>query len=440
MEHNPYRQLPPVDELVTGLEVDLPHALLVELARQCLDEARRQIARGATPDVPQLLGELVASEVRRRGVPVVNASGVLLHTNLGRAPWSETAVESAARAARHYSNVELDLATGTRDRRGQHVSRLISLLTGAEDALVVNNNAAALFLSLATLASGRAVPVARGELIEIGGSYRLPDVMAASQARLVEVGTTNRVRVGDYQVAMQTHDCGAILKIHPSNYQVVGFTATPSISELRAGTDEIPLLFDVGSGLLDADAPWVPAWLGGEPAVKQSLSDGADLVMFSGDKLLGGPQAGILAGSAEVMTRLRGSALSRAFRVDGVTYAALAATLDAYVQGNPRQIPFWDYALTDYDSLTERVSAIASTTGGAVEEGATAVGGGSAPGVEIPSPVIRYAGEQSWFNALLARQDPILARREAGDLIVDIRGVPSSMDEMLADALRECRS
>ena len=260
------------------------------------------------PNVSQLLGELVASEVRRRGVPVVNASGVLLHTNLGRAPWPEAAVESAARAARHYSNVELDLATGTRDRRGQYVSRLISLMTGAEDALVVNNNAAALFLSLATLASGKAVPVARGELIEIGGSYRLPDVMAASQAKLVEVGTTNRVRVGDYQVAMQTHDCGAILKIHPSNYQVVGFTAAPSISELRAGTDEIPLLFDVGSGLLDADAPWVPAWLGGEPAVKQSLSDGADLVMFSGDKLLGGPSGrdpGRVRRSDHAFARLR---------------------------------------------------------------------------------------------------------------------------------------
>ena len=439
METNPYRELPSVDELVADLDAALPRALLVELARETLDITRTKIKNGSAPEVHRDFSALIAATTRQRGVPVLNASGVLLHTNLGRAPWTETAVQAAGKVAKGYSNVELDVDTGARNRRGGYVTRLLSMLTGAEDALVVNNNAAALFLCLSALAAGRAVPVARGEMIEIGGSYRLPDVMEASRARLVEVGTTNRVRVGDFQVGLQTHDCGAILKVHPSNYQVVGFTESPSVADLRTVAGDLPIVFDVGSGLLDATAAWVPGWLRDEPAVRQSLHEGADVVLFSGDKLLGGPQAGIIVGKTDFINRLRASAVSRALRVDGVTYAALAATLEAYADGSPPSIPFWNFALTSNDDLAKRITPIAQATGGMVEEGATAVGGGSAPGVEIPSPVIRYSGKQSWFTALLAQTTPVLARRDGGDLIVDIRSVPEAMDKVLTDSLRACR-
>jgi L-seryl-tRNA(Ser) seleniumtransferase len=376
---------------------------------------------------------------------VINATGVLLHTNLGRAPWSENAWSRAGEIALGYSNLELDLDTGGRGRRGGYVTALLRSLTEAEDAMVVNNNAAAVLLSLAALASGRAVPVARGELIEIGGAYRLPEVMAASGALLVEVGTTNRTRLGDYQTALQLHRCAAILKVHPSNYRVEGFTEEVGIEALAqlAAKHQVPLIHDIGSGLLDADLPWLqgdrPRWLAEEPAARQSLQSGAGLVLFSGDKLLGGPQAGVIVGNASLVGHLRSHPLARALRPDAVTLAALAATLEAYAGGPLDEIPFWRMALTPYRDLEQRAAYLAERLDGRVTEGHSAVGGGSAPGALIPSPLVTLDGQDHLYEALLGAEPPVLARREEGALIIDLRCVDQAADETIVSTVLKCR-
>ena len=365
-DSNPYRELPSVDDLAASLESRLPMPLVVEVARASIEQARAQISEGADGEPDKIAVEAIARLERDSGVPVVNATGVLLHTNLGRARWSKRAIEQAGIAARHNTNVEIDLESGARSRRGQYVTSLLQTLTGAEDALVVNNNASALLLSVAATASGLAVPVSRGEMIEIGGSYRLPEVIEAAGARLVEVGTTNRTRIGDYQTAVQANRCGSILKIHPSNYRIEGFTATVSTAELVQLTSSIglPLIHDVGSGLLDANTPWLrqptPDWLREEPAVRQELEAGANLVTFSGDKLLGGPQAGVIVGDRETVERLRNHPLARALRVDGPTLAALAATLEAFLSGDVSEIPFWREATLSAESLAGRAKAVAN--------------------------------------------------------------------------------
>lgn len=306
--------------------------------------------------------------------------------------------------------------------------------------MVVNNNASALLLALAATSTGKAVPVSRGELIEIGGSYRLPDVMAASGARLVEVGTTNRTRVGDYVTAVQTHDCGAILKVHPSNYSIEGFHAEASIAELTSLTlPDLPLLYDLGSGLLDAAAPWVPGWLHTEPGVRQSIAQGADIVLFSGDKLLGGPQAGVVVGKKTLIEQLRSHPLARALRVDGVTYAALAATLEIYLEGDPSLIPFWEHALAKPETLERRSLELAETLSGLAEAGRSLVGAGSAPGVSIPGTIVRLESEDGLFQSLLSVERPVLTRRDAGDLIIDLRAVSPEDDDQVASAVLECR-
>ncbi len=436
-----YRELPSVDALAGSIETALPRRLAVLVARSALDEARQAIGSGEDVDVDQLANRLASSLERNAGVRVINATGVLLHTNLGRANWSARALERAREVAAGFNNVELDLETGGRGLRGGYVQALLADLTGSEATLVVNNNASALLLALAATASDRAVPVARGELIEIGGSYRLPSVMEAGGARLVEVGTTNRTRVGDYQVAVQTHDCGALLKVHPSNYRVEGFTETTDLEDLSmlAAEARIPLLYDLGSGLLDAEVPWLPSWLRGEPAVRQSIAAGANIVMFSGDKLLGGPQAGVIAGDAAAISRLRRSPLARALRVDAVTYAALGATLEAYLDGPPTEIPFWRHALTPVDELERRSTALAQAVDAEVENGSSEVGAGSAPGMSIPSPVVRMADRQDLFPCLLVSKTPILTRREAGDLIIDLRAIEPADDELIVDAILKCR-
>lgn len=440
MTDNPYRSLPAVDALADTIDSILPRPVLIDLARITLEQARNDIAAGDDPDVVARANLTARAVQRSAGAGVINATGVLLHTNLGRASWSTRAAERAFETATSFSNVEMDLDTGERSRRGAYVSRLLRQLTGAEDALVVNNNAAALLLALAATARGKAVPVSRGELIEIGGSYRLPAVMEASGARLVEVGTTNRTRLGDYVTAIQTHHCGAILKVHPSNYRVEGFTDDAGLTELASiKTADIPLLFDAGSGLLDEEAPWVPEWLGSEPGVRQSLEQGADLVMFSGDKLLGGPQAGVLVGSADLVERIRSNPLTRALRVDGVTYSALAATLETYLSDDPREIPFWRHALTSTNSLEERLRRVASATDGDVISAASVVGAGSAPGLSITTPVLRISGGDHLFGQLMARDRPVLTRRDRGDLLVDLRAVEPEDDDDVVAALQRCR-
>jgi L-seryl-tRNA(Ser) seleniumtransferase len=413
--------------------------LVTMIARDAIEAARAEIEADGTADVDAIAQDLARARERSAGLSVVNATGVLLHTNLGRALWSAEAAARAVETATRFTNLELDIETGERGRRGGYVETLLTKLTGAGSALVVNNNAAALLLALTATASGKSVPVARGELIEIGGSYRLPDVMNASSARLVEIGTTNRTRVGDYVTAIQTHQCGALLKIHPSNYRVEGFHEEAGLDELaRIATSDLPLIFDLGSGLLDSEAPWIPRWLRGEPAVRQSLGAGADLVLFSGDKLLGGPQAGVVVGDSSLVADLRAHPLARALRVDGVTYAAMAATLEAYMDDMPSAIPFWSHALAEESALERRSLHIADLVEGVVERGASVVGAGAAPGVSIPGPIIRLESRDDLFEPLLGRDVPVLTRRESGDLLIDLRAVAPGEDDLVAQSVSEC--
>jgi L-seryl-tRNA(Ser) seleniumtransferase len=443
---NPYRDLPSVEQLLTDLEGSgLPRRLAVETARTALDRARASISKGEPHDVTRLAGDLARS-LRRAGMTaVINASGVLLHTNLGRASLSRKAVEAAVAAAGYPTNVELDLGTGERGGRGGYARKLLTTLTGAEDALVVNNNAGAVLLALAALARGLSVPVARGEMIEIGGSYRLPAVMEAGGAELVEVGTTNRTRLGDFTTALQVHRCGAVLRVHPSNYRVEGFVEDVPLLDLAAETHRagLPLIHDVGSGLLDGDTPWLPhprpEWLADEPGVRQSIDSGADVVTFSGDKLLGGPQAGIIVGAGQFVDRLRRHPLARALRIDAVTDAALCATLEAYADDRVDEIPFWRQVTIGEDVLHARAEAVASATGGVVRQGLSLIGAGSVPGRGIETPQVVLPGEDHLFERLLDNDRPILTRRSGKDLWIDLRAVDPGEDLLIAETVANCR-
>lgn len=447
------RRLPPVDalaqELTAGPGARLPGALATEIARRSIEEARSAALEGRTLDpVASARREAVRLSRTRLG-RVINATGVILHTNLGRAPLHPEAASEARRAATGYGNLEFDLAGGRRGSRAAYLSRLMAHLAGAEAALVVNNNAAALFLVLHTLASGRSVPVSRGELIEIGGSYRLPRLMAASGARLVEVGTTNRTRIADYEEAIDD-GTALLLKVHPSNYRVVGFAEEATVRELAglARRHGLPVVHDVGSGLLDARVPWLagppPAWIGDEPGVRQVLAEGADLVAFSGDKLLGGCQAGIIAGRADLVARLKADPVARAVRVDGPTIAALTRTAEFYAEGRGGEIPFWEMVSRPVAELSGRLERLADRAGVAadVRMSEAVAGAGSVPGMTVPSPVLvlEGRGEELW-PALVGSDPAVVARREAGDLLIDLRAVDEEDDTLLSATLRTlCRS
>lgn len=441
---NPYRGLPRVDDLFDEFAGALPRSLLLDVIRAALDSARNELGEGKITDVRSDVARTTRLLARRAGVSMINATGVLLHTNLGRARWSKPAIAAAQEAAANPTNVELDVDTGKRYRRGEYVARLLETLTGAEDALIVNNNASALLLALTATSSGKAVPVARGELIEIGGSYRLPDVMSLSGSHLVEVGTTNRSRLGDFETAAQIHRIGAVLKIHPSNYRVEGFTEQASVGALAvlAHKNRVPLIFDIGSGLLDASTPWLdatPTWIKNEPAARQAIEAGADLVIFSGDKLLGGPQAGIIIGKSETVETLRSHPLTRALRVDGVTLAALTATLIAYANHDVSGIPFWAQATLGLEAVETRTRTVAQSLGGVVKSGQSAIGAGSVPGVGLPTWLVVLEGGDNLFECLLASEIPILTRREGGDLLIDLRSVDVDDDQRLIDAVMQCR-
>jgi L-seryl-tRNA(Ser) seleniumtransferase len=449
-------RLPSVDRLARTLPDELPHALRVEMARAAVGEARTRLAAGEEAD-PAALAAAAAAKLRStRPTRVINATGVLLHTNLGRAPLHPAAAEAAREAATGYGNLEIDLATGGRGARGSYAESVLSAVTGAEAALAVNNNAGALFLTLAALAApeegraARSVPVSRGELIEIGGSYRLPELMATSGARLVEVGTTNRTRVDDYRRAVDA-TTAFLLKVHTSNYRISGFTEEASLGELAGLSRErrVPLVFDAGSGLVDERVPWLhgppPTWLSGEPGIVQSLAAGADLVLFSGDKLFGGPQAGIAVGRAELIGRLRRHPVARALRLDGPTLAALTSTAERYADGTAGELPVWRMAALSVGALERRCRDVVAAAGveATVEAGSSTVGGGSLPDVPLPAPVIAVPGPADrFFLGLLARRPhPVVARREAGRLLVDLRTVSPELDGELADALAAtCRS
>jgi L-seryl-tRNA(Ser) seleniumtransferase len=432
------RDLPSVDALAGDLSegFDLPRAVIVSVARETIDEARNAIRSGSPVnpilDATRRLQALSSSRLRS----VVNATGVLLHTNLGRAPIDDTRTP-------FFSNLEFDLERGQRGKRAHYLHELIAATVGAEGALVVNNNAGALLLSLAALAGrdGR-IAVSRGELIEIGGSFRLPDLMAASGAHLVEVGTTNRTRQSDFIDVPGTVE--AVLKVHPSNYRIKGFTEDVAFSEMPAIADRLdaPFIADVGSGLLDESTPWIdggpPDWLTGEPAVRQVLEQGADIVLFSGDKLLGGPQAGIAAGKASAVESLARHPIARAVRVNTATIASLTATFEAYASGTAATIPFWQMATTPTEEIqlrTEEVLRISRAIGSIVD-GESLPGAGSVPGLTIPTPVLRIDGddERNW-RLLADHEPPVVAARRDGATIVNLRSVSPHEDPIVAAAL-----
>jgi L-seryl-tRNA(Ser) seleniumtransferase len=431
------RHPPSVDALVRQVDDgSVPRPLVVEAVRSVIarwrDDPSVEIEAAVRDRVDGL----------RRSVPrkVVNATGVILHTNLGRAPWSAAALGVADEVAAGYANIELDLATGERGARNAAAERLVCLATGAGAALVVNNNAGAVLLTLMALGGGRPVPVSRGELVEIGGSYRLPELMAATTCRLVEVGTTNRTRIDDYAAV---EDAALLLKVHTSNYRIVGFSEETRIDQLAALAAErvIPLVFDLGSGLLDAEVPWLegppPSWLAHEPGVRQALEAGADLVLFSGDKLVGGPQAGIIVGDPGLVKRLRSHPVARALRVDGSTTAALASTLAAYLAGAGSTLPVWRMAMASVDELDARARVVAASAAHEVEivDGSSTVGAGSAPGAEIPTRLLRAPGADALHRRLLDHEPPILGRRHEGSLLLDLRTVDPADDAVVAAAL-----
>jgi len=420
------RDLPSVDELARGLD----DPLAVDAARTVLDRAREEIRAGADPgDLPQRL----AAELRSVRAPslcrVLNATGVIVHTNLGRAPLAEEAIAQVVETARGYSNLELDLTEGTRGSRQDHVAALLRRLTGAGAALVVNNNAAAVLLALAALGEGREVVVSRGELIEIGDGFRIPDVLVRSGARLVEVGTTNRTRAKDYEKAIGP-DTALLLRVHQSNFRVVGFTELPRLEELAAVARRhgLPLVDDQGSGAL--------AELPGEPTARQSLAAGADLVCFSGDKLLGGPQAGIVVGRADLVEQLRRHPLQRAMRADKLTLAALEGTLRLYLDA-PGRIPVLRMLGQDAGTVRARAERLASLVAGTVEETVGRVGGGALPLAELPS--FACAVEASLAAPLRHGEPPVVGVVRDGKLLLDCLTLTDMEIDEVATAVNACR-
>jgi L-seryl-tRNA(Ser) seleniumtransferase len=423
------RDLPSVDELARGSA----DPLAVAAARAVIERARTAIRAGAEPGdlAAALQAELAA--VRRPALRrVLNATGVIVHTNLGRAPLPATALERVADAARGYSNLEYDLAAGERGSRQDHVAGLLGRLTGAESAIVVNNNAGAMLLALAALAEGREVLVSRGELIEIGDGFRIPDVLARSGARLVEVGTTNRTRASDYEQAMRP-ETALILRVHQSNFRVVGFTELPSLADLAevARRHQLPLIDDLGSGAL--------VDLADEPTVRASLAAGADLVCISGDKLLGGPQAGIVVGRAELVEKLRRHPLHRALRIDKLGLAALEGTLQLYLDPARalREVPVLRMLREDAALVRARAERLAEATNGEVEETVARVGGGALPLAELPS--FACAVEESLAAALRAHEPPVVGIVRDGRLLLDCRTLDDDEAGLVAAAVAACR-
>jgi L-seryl-tRNA(Ser) seleniumtransferase len=374
--------------------------------------------------------------------PVINATGVIVHTNLGRAPLPASARDAVARAAEGYSNLELDLATGERGSRDAHVEGLLTELTGADAALVVNNGAAAVLLAAAALAgAGRAIVVSRGQLVEIGGGFRIPEVIAQSGARMVEVGTTNRTRLEDYEqaVARNKDQLGAVLRVHPSNFRSVGFVQDVLVEEL-CGLG-VPVIDDVGSGVL-AGAAGIPA-LADEPALTQSIAAGAALVCCSGDKLLGGPQAGLLVGRAEAVAAARRHPLARALRIDKLSLAALEATLMLYrdPQRARDEIPVLSMLDCDEQALSARARRLADAIGAETEivRSTAKVGGGALPLLELEGPAVALRGAgrpEAIMRALRDGDPPVIARIHDGEVLLDPRTLADSQIEATAAAAR----
>ena len=462
------RRLPSVDELLRLPEVSALAARegrtpVTDAARAVLAQLRAQIGSGrlGSDGVDSALAELagaIAGQLQQDLSlslrPVINATGVILHTNLGRAPLSAAALEHVKDSAGRYSNLELDLGTGERGRRDVHVDRLFRRLLGRKQAgeeeqptavttIVVNNNAAAVWLALNTLAAGGEVVVSRGELVEIGGSFRIPDVMAQSNAILREIGTTNRTRVADYEGAINDQT-RALLRVHRSNFEIRGFTEQPALEQLVALSRKrgIPLVEDLGSGALSDLAT---LRVGGEAGVGESLRAGVDVVTYSGDKLLGGPQAGMLSGRPELIESMRKNSLFRALRVDKLTYAALEATLLAYVKEDYDAIPALRMMRLSKEEIGRRATRLAreaeSSRGLTIEvvEGESLVGGGAAPSAVLPTHLLAVTARSlkatQLLDGLRAFNPPVIARVEGEHVLLDLRTVFPEQDEVIGRAL-----
>jgi L-seryl-tRNA(Ser) seleniumtransferase len=457
------RQIPSVDELLGSLEAQAlllthPRWAVLEAIREVLAARRRQILRGeVSPEAAEALvaaraicravAAVAAQKVSPSLVPVLNATGVILHTNLGRAPLAEPALRAIQATAGGYANLEFDLATGERGSRQTHVEGLLCALTGAEAALVVNNNAAAVLLAINTLANGKEVIVSRGQLVEIGDSFRIPEIMVRAGGRLREVGTTNRTNLRDFEEAIGP-DTGLLLKVHRSNFQILGFTADVETADLvaLARRTALPLMDDLGSGaLLDLGE----MGLRREPLAAEAIRAGVDLVMFSGDKLLGGPQAGLLIGRRDLIQRIRRNPLARTVRIDKLCLAALEATLRLYRE--PRraleEIPILRMLGTPAEAvgtrarrLSEALSAERDAPETAVEEGTSEVGGGALPLQALPTRLLTLRPRRGGVTEIEARlrrgTPPVLVRIKDDRILVDLRTVPEAADAMLLDALR----
>jgi L-seryl-tRNA(Ser) seleniumtransferase len=451
MSRSELRKLPSVDKLlqvdaVASLVEQHGRELTLDALRAVLDDARQATLDGAlAPEAEILIAEAaqrLSDELRPSLYPVINATGVIIHTNLGRAPLSENARQAMARVSVGYSNLEYDMQAGARGSRYIHAADLLCRLTGAEDALVVNNNASAVLLTLTALAKEREVLIGRGQLIEIGGGFRIPDVLRQSGAHLIEIGTTNRTYVRDYADALHPINTALILRVHHSNFQLTGFVHEPTLDELVSLGDEyaIPVMDDLGSGtLLDTES----YGLIHEPTIQESVAAGVSIVTASGDKLLGGPQAGLILGKADLITKLRRHPLARAVRVDKTTLAGLQATLLAYLESKAiEEIPVWRMIATPVEALTRRTRKWQhglKETGVSMAVVATqsTVGGGSLPGQTLPTRALalEVASPDALAARLRAADPPIVARIEDDRLLLDPRTVLPEQDTALVEIM-----
>ena len=433
-----------MDERVRSLADDLSHDAVVALVRDCLGRARATVAGGApAPGAHAVADEVLAAAAAWGSWPtrVINATGVVLHTNLGRAPLSQAAAEAAISAAASFTDLEYELGTGKRGSRQAVIEDLVRRVTGARAALIVNNNASALLLGLMAIAPGKEVIVSRGEAVEIGGGFRIPDVLSSSGARLVEVGTTNRTYVGDYESAISS-ETGAILAVHASNFRTVGFTHAPSLAELveLGRCHGLPVLHDLGSGCLLETCEY---GLAHEPMPQESLAAGVDLAFFSGDKLLGGPQSGLIAGGQAAVGRLARHPVARAVRADKMSLAALATTLLHYLRGEaPEKIPVWQMISASPDEIARRARRWQDAASGNADvvESRSTIGGGSLPGETLPSWSLSIDPGEHGPAALASRlRDmplPIVGRIEDGRVLLDPRTVLPGQDAGLVSGLR----
>jgi len=445
------RSLPSVDYLlqtqdVKGLIARYGRSLTLDAIRGALDEARAAYTEKYHIPSEEKLLEQVRVKLQDWTRPtlrqVINASGVILHTNLGRAPLSRTAIQAVRDVSLGYSTLEYDLDRGRRGSRLVHAEVLLKKLTGAEAALVVNNNAAALLLILTALARRRKVVIARSQLVEIGGGFRVPDVMKQSGAKLLEVGTTNRVHLSDYKVALEDKPA-LFLRAHRSNFRITGFTSEPTLDEIAALAHEagLPMADDLGSGSLMETTRY---GLGHEPTVQESLASGADLVCFSGDKLLGGPQAGVIVGRRELVAKLKKHPLARAVRADKMCFAAMTATLLHYLKDEAEsQVPIWRMISTPLEDIQERANEWALALGNGdmpaceVTAGESTVGGGSLPGETLPTYLLAISvrSPNRFVNGLRGTSPPIIARLENKRVLLDPRTVLPEQDSDLLEGL-----